>query len=152
MQPVVALVGVLVDQLPYDALLIAVGGRLVMPFEHVTAFDDEHADESAAPAPGSQPMRRRLCATRRWWARDWCVAGNGARLACERLIDREGRQRSLSLGASSVMSRASPANVRSRSRPSTAAMPPPQMTTPEAVHGPERIQCGKPRTEQGAIF
>ena len=33
------------DQLPYDALLIAVGGRLVMPFEHVTVFDDEHADE-----------------------------------------------------------------------------------------------------------
>jgi sulfide:quinone oxidoreductase len=33
------------DQLPYDALLIAVGGRQVMPFEHVTVFDDEHADE-----------------------------------------------------------------------------------------------------------
>jgi sulfide:quinone oxidoreductase len=33
------------EELPYDALLIAVGGRLVMPFEHVTAFDDEHADE-----------------------------------------------------------------------------------------------------------
>jgi sulfide:quinone oxidoreductase len=32
-------------ELPYDALLIAVGGRLVMPFEHVTVFDDEHADE-----------------------------------------------------------------------------------------------------------
>ena len=33
------------EELPYDALLIAVGGRLVMPFEHVTVFDDEHADE-----------------------------------------------------------------------------------------------------------
>ena len=33
------------DELPYDALLIAVGGRLVMPFKHVTAFDDERADE-----------------------------------------------------------------------------------------------------------
>lgn len=32
-------------ELPYDALLLAVGGRLVMPFEHVTVFDDEHADE-----------------------------------------------------------------------------------------------------------
>jgi sulfide:quinone oxidoreductase len=33
------------EELPYDALLIAVGGRQVMPFEHVTVFDDEHADE-----------------------------------------------------------------------------------------------------------
>jgi sulfide:quinone oxidoreductase len=33
------------EELPYDALLIAVGGRLVMPFEHVTAFDDERADQ-----------------------------------------------------------------------------------------------------------
>lgn len=32
-------------ELPFDALLLAVGGRLVMPFEHVTVFDDEHADE-----------------------------------------------------------------------------------------------------------
>jgi sulfide:quinone oxidoreductase len=32
-------------QIPYDALLIAVGGELVMPFEHVTAFDDERADQ-----------------------------------------------------------------------------------------------------------
>jgi sulfide:quinone oxidoreductase len=30
---------------PYDALLVAVGGKLVMPFEHVTTFDDERADE-----------------------------------------------------------------------------------------------------------
>ena len=33
------------EELPYDALLIAVGGRLVMPFDHVTVFDDAHADE-----------------------------------------------------------------------------------------------------------
>jgi sulfide:quinone oxidoreductase len=32
--------------LEYDALLIAVGGRLVTPFEHVTVFDDAHADEA----------------------------------------------------------------------------------------------------------
>lgn len=32
-------------ELPFDALLLAVGGRLVMPFEHITVFDDEHADE-----------------------------------------------------------------------------------------------------------
>jgi sulfide:quinone oxidoreductase len=32
-------------ELRFDALLLAVGGRLVMPFEHVTVFDDEHADE-----------------------------------------------------------------------------------------------------------
>jgi sulfide:quinone oxidoreductase len=32
-------------ELPFDALLLAVGGRLVMPFDHVTVFDDEHADE-----------------------------------------------------------------------------------------------------------
>jgi sulfide:quinone oxidoreductase len=32
-------------ELPFDALLLAVGGRMVMPFEHVTVFDDEHADE-----------------------------------------------------------------------------------------------------------
>ena len=33
-------------ELPYDALLVAVGGRLVKPFEHVTLFDDAHADEA----------------------------------------------------------------------------------------------------------
>jgi sulfide:quinone oxidoreductase len=33
------------EKFPYDALLIAVGGRLVMPFEHVTVFDDKRADE-----------------------------------------------------------------------------------------------------------
>jgi sulfide:quinone oxidoreductase len=33
-------------ELPYDALLVAVGGRLVTPFEHVTVFDDAHADEA----------------------------------------------------------------------------------------------------------
>jgi sulfide:quinone oxidoreductase len=32
--------------LPFDALLLAVGGRLVTPFEHVTVFDDAHADEA----------------------------------------------------------------------------------------------------------
>jgi sulfide:quinone oxidoreductase len=32
--------------LEYDALLLAVGGRLVAPFEHVTVFDDAHADEA----------------------------------------------------------------------------------------------------------
>jgi sulfide:quinone oxidoreductase len=32
--------------LPYDALLLAVGARLVNPFEHVTLFDDTHADEA----------------------------------------------------------------------------------------------------------
>jgi sulfide:quinone oxidoreductase len=32
--------------LPYDALLLAVGGRLTVPFRHVTAFDDAHADET----------------------------------------------------------------------------------------------------------
>jgi sulfide:quinone oxidoreductase len=31
---------------PYDALLLAVGARLTKPFEHVTVFDDEHADEA----------------------------------------------------------------------------------------------------------
>jgi sulfide:quinone oxidoreductase len=31
---------------PYDALLLAVGGRLATPFEHVTVFDDAHADEA----------------------------------------------------------------------------------------------------------
>ena len=30
----------------YDALLLAVGARLVRPFEHVTVFDDAHADEA----------------------------------------------------------------------------------------------------------
>ena len=34
------------DALPYDALLLAVGARLVNPFEHVTLFDDAHADEA----------------------------------------------------------------------------------------------------------
>lgn len=32
--------------LPFDALLLAIGGRLVTPFEHVTVFDDAHADEA----------------------------------------------------------------------------------------------------------
>jgi sulfide:quinone oxidoreductase len=31
---------------PYDALLLAVGARLARPFEHVTVFDDAHADEA----------------------------------------------------------------------------------------------------------
>jgi sulfide:quinone oxidoreductase len=31
---------------PYDALLLAIGARLTNPFEHVTLFDDEHADEA----------------------------------------------------------------------------------------------------------
>ena len=30
----------------YDALLLAVGGRLTNPFEHVTVFDDAHADDA----------------------------------------------------------------------------------------------------------
>jgi sulfide:quinone oxidoreductase len=30
----------------YDALLLAVGARLARPFEHVTVFDDAHADEA----------------------------------------------------------------------------------------------------------
>ena len=34
------------SSLPFDALLLAVGGRLVTPFEHVTVFDDAHADEA----------------------------------------------------------------------------------------------------------
>lgn len=34
------------SSVPYDALLLAVGGRLVAPFEHVTLFDDAHADEA----------------------------------------------------------------------------------------------------------
>jgi len=34
------------DTLEYDALLLAVGGRLGAPFEHVTVFDDAHADET----------------------------------------------------------------------------------------------------------
>jgi sulfide:quinone oxidoreductase len=33
-------------KLPYDALLLAVGARLARPFEHVTVFDDAHADEA----------------------------------------------------------------------------------------------------------
>jgi sulfide:quinone oxidoreductase len=32
--------------LTYDALLLAVGGRATMPFQHVTAFDDSRADET----------------------------------------------------------------------------------------------------------
>ena len=32
--------------LAYDALLLAVGGRLSMPLEHVTMFDDAHADDT----------------------------------------------------------------------------------------------------------
>jgi sulfide:quinone oxidoreductase len=32
--------------IPYDALLLAVGARLVRPFEHVTLFDDANADEA----------------------------------------------------------------------------------------------------------
>ena len=31
--------------LEFDALLLAIGGRLVVPFEHATVFDDSHADE-----------------------------------------------------------------------------------------------------------
>jgi sulfide:quinone oxidoreductase len=34
------------DAVSYDALLLAVGARLVNPFEHVTLFDDTHADEA----------------------------------------------------------------------------------------------------------
>lgn len=34
------------DAVAYDALLLAVGARLVNPFEHVTLFDDKHADEA----------------------------------------------------------------------------------------------------------
>ena len=30
----------------YDALLVAVGARTEVPYEHVTVFDDEHADET----------------------------------------------------------------------------------------------------------
>jgi sulfide:quinone oxidoreductase len=30
----------------YDALLLAIGARLEQPFEHVTVFDDAHADEA----------------------------------------------------------------------------------------------------------
>jgi sulfide:quinone oxidoreductase len=33
-------------EVPFDALLLAVGGRLTNPFEHVTVFDDAHADEA----------------------------------------------------------------------------------------------------------
>lgn len=32
--------------LAYDALLLAVGGRLSMPLKHVTMFDDAHADDT----------------------------------------------------------------------------------------------------------
>jgi sulfide:quinone oxidoreductase len=32
--------------LEFDALLLAIGGRLVAPFEHVTVFDDAHADDA----------------------------------------------------------------------------------------------------------
>jgi sulfide:quinone oxidoreductase len=32
--------------IPYDALLLAVGARQTRPFEHVTVFDDAHADEA----------------------------------------------------------------------------------------------------------
>jgi sulfide:quinone oxidoreductase len=32
--------------LEYDALLLAVGARAEMPYEHVTVFDDAHADET----------------------------------------------------------------------------------------------------------
>ena len=32
--------------LPYDALLLAVGARSSVPYEHVTVFDDAHADET----------------------------------------------------------------------------------------------------------
>jgi sulfide:quinone oxidoreductase len=31
---------------PYDAVLLAVGARLTRPFEHVTVFDDAHADDA----------------------------------------------------------------------------------------------------------
>jgi sulfide:quinone oxidoreductase len=34
------------ETVPYDALLLAIGARLTNPFEHVTLFDDAHADEA----------------------------------------------------------------------------------------------------------
>jgi sulfide:quinone oxidoreductase len=34
------------ESVAYDALLLAVGGRLAHTFEHVTRFDDEHADDA----------------------------------------------------------------------------------------------------------
>ncbi len=34
------------EQLPYDALLLAVGGRLHAPYEHVTTFNDADANET----------------------------------------------------------------------------------------------------------
>jgi sulfide:quinone oxidoreductase len=34
------------ESLPYDALLLAIGSRLSVPYEHVTVFDDAHADET----------------------------------------------------------------------------------------------------------
>ncbi len=34
------------ETLPYDALLLAVGARSVPAFEHVTTFDDAHADDT----------------------------------------------------------------------------------------------------------
>jgi sulfide:quinone oxidoreductase len=34
------------QSLPYDALLLAVGARTSVPYEHVTVFDDAHADDT----------------------------------------------------------------------------------------------------------
>jgi sulfide:quinone oxidoreductase len=34
------------SSVPYDALLLAIGGRLRTPFDHVTTFDDANADET----------------------------------------------------------------------------------------------------------
>ena len=34
------------QSLPYDALLVAVGARSVPAFEHVTTFDDAHAEDT----------------------------------------------------------------------------------------------------------
>ena len=33
-------------RLEYDALLLAVGARADVPYEHVTVFDDAHADDT----------------------------------------------------------------------------------------------------------
>ena len=33
-------------EIPYDALLLAVGARTAMPYEHVTVFDDANADDA----------------------------------------------------------------------------------------------------------
>ena len=34
------------DRIEYDALLLAVGARAEVPYEHVTVFDDAHADDA----------------------------------------------------------------------------------------------------------